>query len=178
MRETRIELHTVLLDTTDVLISTFLSGRCGAASSDGSNLASIRSTGVQNPDDFVILPERISKEPLGPMVRRGDDQWLDIVRWTMMAMIEAEELGITAANADKMLAESTSPNVQRLLGKTGDYGKLMGLDNAWALNVIRQVGNYGESYERNVGMGSPLKLERGLNALWTKGGLMYAIPFR
>ncbi len=179
MRQNKVEMKTVLLDTTDVLIQAFVAGRCDAASSDSSNLASIRATGVGKPDDYVILPERISKEPLGPMVRRADDQWLDVVRWTMMAMIEAEELGVTSANADKMLAESTSPAVQRLLGKTGEYGKLMGgLDNAWALNVIRQVGNYSESYERNVGSGSPLKLDRGPNALWTQGGLMYAIPFR
>ena len=178
MKQNNIQVQTVLLDTTDVLIKTMLSGRCDAASSDSSNLASIRGAGVPNPDDFVILPERISKEPLGPMVRRADDQWIDIVRWSMMAMLEAEELGVTSANVDKMLAESNHPTVQRLLGKTGDFGKLMGLDNAWAFNVIKQVGNYGESYERNVGMGSALKLERGPNALWTKGGLMYAIPFR
>ena len=178
MKQHNIEFKIVLLDTTDVLIKTMLSGRCDAASSDSSNLASIRGAGVPNPDDFVILPDRISKEPLGPMVRRADDQWLDIVRWSMMAMVEAEELGITSENVDKMLAESTNPTVQRLLGKSGDFGKLMGVDNAWAFTIIKQVGNYGESYERNVGMGSSLKLERGENALWTKGGLMYAIPFR
>lgn len=178
MKQHSIEFHIVLLDTTDVLIKTMLSGRCDAASSDSSNLASIRGAGVPVPDDFVILPDRISKEPLGPMVRRADDQWIDIVRWSMMAMIEAEELGVTSANVDKMLAESPNPTVQRLLGKSGDFGKLLGLDNAWAFNIIKTVGNYGESYERNVGMGSSLKLERGPNALWTKGGLMYAIPFR
>jgi len=178
MKQHKTEFHIVLLDTTDVLIKTLLSGRCDAASSDSSNLASIRGAGLPNPDDFVILPDRISKEPLGPMVRRADDQWLDIVRWSMMAMLEAEELGVTAANADQMLAESANPTVQRLLGKTGDFGKLMGLDNAWAFNVIKQVGNYGESYERNVGKGSSLKLDRGPNASWTQGGLMYAIPFR
>ena len=178
MKQHNIEFKIVLLDTTDVLIKALLSGRCDAASSDSSNLASIRGAGVPNPDDFVILPDRISKEPLGPMVRRADDQWLDIVRWSMMAMLEAEEQGVTAANADQMLAESTNPAVQRLLGKTGDFGKLMGLDNAWALNIIKQVGNYSESYERNVGMASSLKLDRGPNALWSKGGLMYPIPFR
>ncbi|HYZ24884.1 MAG TPA: amino acid ABC transporter substrate-binding protein [Rhodopila sp.] len=177
MRQHTVEFHIVLLDTTDVLIKTILSGRCDAASSDGSNLASIRGAGLPNPDDFVILPDRISKEPLGPMVRRADDQWFDIVRWSMMAMVEAEELGVTSANAEQMLG-SPNATVQRLLGKSGDFGKLMGLDNAWAYNIIKQVGNYGESYERNVGMGSSLKLERGINALWTKGGLMYAIPFR
>ena len=178
MKQHNTEFHIVLLDTTDVLIKALMAGRCDAASSDSSNLASIRGAGLPNPDDFVILPDRISKEPLGPMVRRGDDQWLDVVHWSMMAMLEAEELGITSANAEQMLNESPNPTVQRLLGKSGDFGKLMGLDNAWALHVIRQVGNYGESYERNVGMGSGLKLERGPNASWTKGGLMYAIPFR
>jgi general L-amino acid transport system substrate-binding protein len=178
MKQHSVEFHIVLLDTTDVLIKTMLSGRCDAASSDSSNLASIRGAGVPNPDDFVILPDRISKEPLGPMVRRSDDQWLDVVRWSMMAMLEAEELGVTSVNVDQMLAENPNPTVQRLLGKTGEFGKLMGLDNAWAFNVIKQVGNYGESYERNVGKGSSLKLDRGPNALWTQGGLMYAIPFR
>ena len=178
MKQHHTDFKIVLLDTTDVLIKALLSGRCDAASSDSSNLASIRGAGVPNPDDFVILPDRISKEPLGPMVRRGDDQWAGIVQWSMMAMLEAEESGVTSANVDKMLAESTNPTVQRLLGKSGDFGKLMGLDNAWALNIIKQVGNYSESYERNVGLASSLKLERGPNALWSKGGLMYPIPFR
>ena len=178
MKQHHTDFKIVLLDTTDVLIKALLSGRCDAASSDSSNLASIRGAGVPNPDDFVILPDRISKEPLGPMVRRGDDQWAGIVQWSMMAMLEAEENGVTSANVDKMLAESTNPTVQRLLGKSGDFGKLMGLDNAWALNIIKQVGNYSESYERNVGLASSLKLERGPNALWSKGGLMYPIPFR
>jgi len=178
MKQHNIEFHIVLLDTTDVLIKTMLSGRCDAASSDGSNLASIRGAGVPNPDDFVILADRISKEPLGPMVRRADDQWLDIVRWSMMAMLEAEEHGVTSKNVDAMLAESNDPAVQRLLGKSGDFGKLMSLDNAWAYNIIKQVGNYAESYDRNVGKDSSLKLDRGANALWTQGGLMYPIPFR
>ncbi len=178
MKQHSIDFKIVLLDTTDVLIKALLSGRCDAASSDSSNLASIRGAGVPNPDDFVILPDRISKEPLGPMVRRGDDQWAAVVQWSMMAMLEAEENGVTSTNVDKMLAESTNPTVLRLLGKTGDFGKLMGLDNAWALNIIKQVGNYSESYERNVGLASSLKLERGPNALWSKGGLMYPIPFR
>jgi general L-amino acid transport system substrate-binding protein len=178
MKQHSIQFQIVLLDTTDVLIKALLSGRCDVASSDSSNLASIRGAGVPNPDEFVILPDRISKEPLGPMVRRADDQWIDIVRWTMMAMLEAEETGVTSANAEEMLATSTNPAVQRLLGKTGDFGKMMGLDNAWAYNIIKQVGNYSESYERNVGLGSTLKLDRGPNALWNKGGLMYPIPFR
>jgi general L-amino acid transport system substrate-binding protein len=178
MKQHHIEFKVVLLDTTDILIKALLSGRCDAASSDSSNLASIRGAGVPNPDDFVLLPDRISKEPLGPMVRRGDEQWTDIVRWSMDAMLEAEESGVTSANVDQMLAESQNPTVQRLLGKTGDFGKLIGLDNAWAYKIIKQVGNYSESFERNVGMGSSLKLERGPNALWSKGGLMYPLPFR
>jgi general L-amino acid transport system substrate-binding protein len=141
MKQHATEFHIVLLDTTDVLIKTLLSGRCDAASSDSSNLASIRGAGLPNPDDFVILPDRISKEPLGPMVRRADDQWYDIVRWSMMAMIEAEELGVTSANADDMLANSPNPTVQRLLGRSGDFGKLMGLDNTWAFAIVKQVGN-------------------------------------
>jgi general L-amino acid transport system substrate-binding protein len=178
MKQHNIQFQIVLLDTTDVLIKALLSGRCDVASSDSSNLASIRGAGVPDPDDFVILPDRISKEPLGPMVRRGDDQWIDIVRWSMMAMLEAEEYGVTSANADAMLAESPNASIQRLLGKAGDFGKLMGLDNAWAFNIVKEVGNYSESYERNVGKNSGLKLDRGPNALWTKGGLMYPIPFR
>ena len=178
MKQHDIQFHIVLLDTTDVLIKTMLSNRCDAASSDSSNLASIRGAGLPNPEDFVILPDRISKEPLGPMVRRADDQWFDVVRWSMMAMLEAEELGVTSGNADQMLAESPNATVQRLLGKSGDFGKLMNLDNAWALRIVKQVGNYSEAYERNVGMASSLKLQRGPNALWTQGGLMYPIPFR
>jgi general L-amino acid transport system substrate-binding protein len=177
-RQHGIQFQLVLLDTTDVLIKALLSGRCDVASSDSSNLASIRGAGVPNPDEFVILPDRISKEPLGPMVRRTDDQWLGIVRWAMMAMLEAEEDGVTSANVDEMRATSQNATVQRLLGKAGDFGKLLGLDNDWSYNIIKQVGNYSESYERNVGMNSGLKLERGPNALWNKGGLMYPIPFR
>jgi general L-amino acid transport system substrate-binding protein len=178
MKQHNIQFQIVLLDTTDVLIKALLSGRCDVASSDSSNLASIRGAGVPNPDEFVILPDRISKEPLGPMVRRADDQWMDIVRWSMMAMLEAEEYGVTSANVDEMLATSGNASVQRLLGKSGDFGKLMGIDNKWAYSIVKQVGNYSESYERNVGKDSGLKLERGPNALWNKGGLMYPIPFR
>ena len=174
-RQHNIQFQIVLLDTTDVLIKALLSGRCDAASSDGSNLASIRGAGVPNPDDFVILPDRISKEPLGPMVRRGDEQWTDVVRWSLMAMLEAEENGVTAANADEMLAKSANPTVQRLLGKTGDFGKLMGLDNAWAHNIIKTVGNYGEIYERNLGPKGAVVIPRdGLNRLWSKGGLLFS----
>ena len=178
MKQHNIQFEVVLLDTTDVLIKALLSGRCDVASSDSSNLASIRGAGVPNPDEFRILPDRISKEPLGPMVRRGDDQWLDVVRWSMMAMLEAEEDGVTSANVEAMRDTSSNPAVQRLLGKTGDFGKLIGLDNNWAFNIVKQVGNYAEIYDRNVGKDSGLKLDRGPNALWSKGGLQYAPPIR
>ena len=124
-----------------------------------------------------ILPEIISKEPLGPFVRQGDDAWLNVVKWSFHAMTGAEELGITTANVDAQL-KSADPNVQRLLGVTGSAGKNLGLDEQWAYRIVKQVGNYGESFERNVGMGSPLQIQRGLNALWKDGGLIYPLPIR
>jgi general L-amino acid transport system substrate-binding protein len=177
-REHGLTFHAVVVETPDQMMAAFQSGRCDAITQDGSNLASLGAFSVTNKDDYLVLPGRISKEPLGPMVRRGDEEWQAIVRWTLMAVIEGEELGITQANVDKMLADSASPNVQRLLGKSGEFGKLIGLDNAWAMNVLKQVGNYGEIYERNVGTGRALNLPRGTNDLWTRGGLMYAVPFR
>ena len=125
----------------------------------------------------MILPEVISKEPLSPAVRQGDDQWNDLVRWVIFALIQAEESGITSKNVDDML-KSDDPNIKRLLGVTPGAGKSLGIDEKWAYNEIKQVGNYGEIFERNVGQGSPLKLDRGINNLWTKGGLMYAMPIR
>jgi len=154
----------------------FFGGRCDSLTSDVSQLAAHRSM-APNPDDYIILPEIISKEPLAPVVRHGDDQWYDIVNWTVNAMIEAEELGITSKNVDEML-KSTDPNVQRFLGVSPGMGKALGLDEKWAYNIVKQVGNYAESFERNVGKETPLKLDRGLNNLWTKGGLMYALPLR
>lgn len=148
-------------------------GRCDAYSTDASQLAATR-TALQAPDDHFVLAVRISKEPLGPAVRKGDEQWLDIVKWCHFALINAEELGITRANVDEML-HSPVPAVQRLLGVSGDAGKLMGLDNRWAYFAIKAVGNYGEIYDRHFG---PIGLARGPNALWTKGGLMYAPPVR
>jgi general L-amino acid transport system substrate-binding protein len=130
-----------------------------------------------NPADYVLLPEIISKEPLAPVVRHGDDQWFDIVNWAVMALIQAEEFGITSKNVDEML-KSQDPEIQRFLGVTPGLGKALGLDEKWAYNMIKQVGNYGEIFERNVGKNTPLGLERGLNALWTNGGLMYALPLR
>ena len=125
----------------------------------------------------MVLPEIISKEPLGPAVRQGDDKWFSIVKWTQIAMLNAEELGVNSKNVDEML-KSPNPDIQRLLGATGDIGKNMGLDPKWAYNIIKQVGNYGESFEANVGKGSPLGIERGLNALWINGGLQYGAPIR
>lgn len=166
----------VVIENTAELNKAFFAGRCDCLTSDASQLAAQRSV-APNPKDYVILPEIISKEPLAPVVRHGDDQWYDIVNWTVMALIEAEELGITSKNVDKML-KSKNPQIQRFLGVTPGMGKALGLDNKWAYNIIKKVGNYGEIFERNVGVKTALGLERGLNALWTKGGLMYAAPFR
>ncbi|MFT0849413.1 amino acid ABC transporter substrate-binding protein [Achromobacter sp. F4_2707] len=167
----------VVFDQFNEVVSAFAAGRCDVFTTDASGLASIRISRLENPDNYVVLPEIISKEPLGPFVRQGDDAWLNVVKWTLHAMVAAEELGVTSANVDEM-RKSASPDVRRLLGVTEGAGKNMGLEENWAYNIIKQVGNYGESFERNVGQGSPLKIQRGLNALWTEGGLMYALPIR
>jgi general L-amino acid transport system substrate-binding protein len=176
-RAHKMELKPVTIEKYEEVTGAFLAGRCDAITSDASQLAAIRANDTPNPADYVILPELISKEPLGPSVRQGDDQWFDVVKWSLFAMIEAEERGITSGNVDEML-KSPDPNVQRLLGVTGDLGKGMGLDNKWAYHIVKQVGNYGESYDRTVGMGSKLQLPRGLNALWLNGGLQYSPPVR
>lgn len=176
-RSHKMNYKPVVSDKTEELTASFLAGRCDALTSDASQLASIRANQTQKPDDYVILPEMISKEPLTPAVRHGDDQWFDLVKWAIYATIEAEEAGVTSKNIDEM-TKSADPNIQRLLGVTPGMGKNLGVDEKWAYNIIKQVGNYGESFDRNVGKGSPLKLERGLNALWKDGGLMYAIPMR
>jgi len=151
-------------------------GRCDAFTSDRSTLAAFRVT-FPKPEEYVLLPDTISKEPLGPVVRHGDDQWLDIVRWVLYALLEAEEAGVTQANADGM-RHSKVPMVRRLLGVSGHMGENLGLDNDWAYRIIKQVGNYGEIYARNIGPDSPLRIPRGLNALWTQGGLQYPMPIR
>jgi general L-amino acid transport system substrate-binding protein len=166
----------VVIEQTAELNKAFFAGRCDSLTSDVSQLAAQRSV-APNPNDYIILPEVISKEPLAPVVRHGDDQWYDIVNWTVMALIQAEEYGITSKNIDQFL-QSTNPGIQRFLGVDPGLGKTLGLDDDWVVKVIRQVGNYGEIYERSVGPNTPLGLERGLNALWTDGGLMYAAPFR
>ena len=148
------------------------------STTDASGLASIRSREAKNPKEHVILPELISKEPLGPMVRKGDDEWLSIVRWTVYGLIEAEELGLRSENLTQMLSDSSDPAVLRLLGKGEDLGKALGLDKEWLLRALTAVGNYGEIFERHVGEKTPVGLKRGANALWTQGGLMYALPLR
>lgn len=176
-RANNVTYKPVVIEQFNEVVNAFVAGRCDVFSTDASGLASIRVSKMQNPDDYLVLPEIISKEPLGPFVRQGDDVWLNIVKWSLTAMLEAEELGVTQANVDQQLT-STNPNVKRLLGVTEGAGKNMGVDEKWAYNIVKQVGNYGESFERNVGMQSPLKIQRGLNALWTKGGLMYPLPIR
>ncbi|WP_376094230.1 amino acid ABC transporter substrate-binding protein [Roseomonas sp. CCTCC AB2023176] len=175
-RANRINIRPVVFEQNDATTQAYEAGRCDAYSTDASQLAGIR-TGLSRPDDHIVLPDIISKEPLAPAVRHGDDQWFDIVRWTIYALIEAEELGVTQANLDEML-RSERAEIRRLLGVTGDHGPMMSLDRRWAYNAIRAVGNYGEIFERNLGQASPLKLPRGVNDLWTRGGLMYAMPIR
>ncbi|CAB3889735.1 amino acid ABC transporter substrate-binding protein [Achromobacter dolens] len=172
-----ITFKPVLVENYDENFRLLESGRCDAYTNDKSNTAANMRTRLAKPDDWEILPENLSKEPLGPMVRQGDEQWFNVVRWSLNAMLEAEEYGITSKNVDEML-KSTNPNVQRILGVTPGMGKNLGLDDKWAYNIIKQVGNYGESYDRAMGKDSPLKLDRGLNKLWTQGGLMYGWPVR
>ncbi|MFJ1302499.1 amino acid ABC transporter substrate-binding protein [Pseudomonadota bacterium AL_CKDN230030165-1A_HGKHYDSX7] len=176
-RANGIKFTPVVIDKVTEVVRAFESGRCDAFTDDASQLAAVRATQVAKADDFEILPERFSKEPLGPMVRQGDENWLGIVRWTLFALMEAEEYGINQKNVDEML-NSKNPNVLRILGVTPGAGKNMGLDEKWAYNAIKAVGNYGELFERNVGKGSKLGLERGVNALWNQGGAMYAWPVR
>lgn len=172
-----VPIKTVVYEGLEASIQAFFSGRCQAYTTDASGLASIRSKEASKPDDYVILPELISKEPLGPAVRRGDDEWFAIARWVVFALIEAEEYGVTQVNADAE-RQSTNPSVQRLLGSSEDMGKLLGLDKDWAYRAVKAVGNYGEIFERNVGEKSTLKLPRGVNNLWSKGGIVYAPPIR
>ena len=175
-RANKMKLKTVTFATSDESIKAYDSGRCDAFTTDASGLYAERLR-LAKPDDHIVLPEIISKEPLGPAVRHGDNQWADIVKWTHYAMLTAEELGITKASVDEAM-KSTNPDVKRLLGTEGNYGEQLGLTKDWAYRIIKHVGNYGESFERNVGQGSRLKISRGLNGLWTKGGLQYAPPIR
>lgn len=176
-RANGMKYKVVAFEKADEVVAAYDSGRCDVYTTDRSGLAAQR-TKLKNPDDHVVLPEIISKEPLGPVVRHGDNQWSDIARWTLNAMIIAEELGITSKNVDKMKSSTKNPEIRRLLGTEGNMGKNLGLSNDWAYNVIKQVGNYAETYERNVGLKTPLKLARGVNALWKNGGILYAPPMR
>jgi general L-amino acid transport system substrate-binding protein len=175
-RSNNMDYKVVAFEKVDEVNAAYDSGRCDVYTTDRSSLAAQR-TKMKVPGDHAILPEVISKEPLGLVVRHGDNNWGDVVRWAYFAMVNAEELAITSKNVDEM-KKSANPEIKRLLGTEGDFGKMLGLDNAWAYNVIKLVGNYGESYEKTVGPNTPVGLPRGVNALWTKGGLQYAPPVR
>jgi general L-amino acid transport system substrate-binding protein len=175
-RAHNMKLKTVTFATANEAVKAYDSGRCDAYTTDASGLYSERLK-LANAADHIVLPEIISKEPLGPVVRHGDDQWFDIVKWTLFAMINAEELNVTQKNVDEMV-KSTNPEIKRLLGTEGNYGEQLGLTKDWVVRIVKLVGNYGEVFERNVGAGSPLKIDRGLNKLWNKGGIQYAPPVR
>ena len=169
----KMDFKAVTYDTSDQTVKGFEAGRCDVLTSDSSQLAALRIK-LAKPSEAMILPEIISKEPLGPVVRQGDDKWFNIVRWSLNAMINAEELGLTSKNIGEMMS-SEDPSIKRMIGGEGEK---LGLDDNWSVNIINQVGNYGESFEANVGINTPLGLSRGVNALWTKGGIMYAPPIR
>jgi general L-amino acid transport system substrate-binding protein len=171
-----MKYEVVAFSTADETIKAYESGRCDVFTTDVSQLYAQRLK-LANPNDHEVLPEVISKEPLGPMVRHGDDQWFDIVKWTLFAMINAEEAGVTQKNVDEM-AKSDKPDLKRMLGSDGNLGEQLGLTKDWVIRIIKHVGNYGESFDRNVGAGSKLGISRGLNNLWNKGGIQYAPPIR
>lgn len=171
-----LKYEIVAFKGSDETVDAYASGRCDAYAYDRAGLA-IQRMKLSAPQEHVILPETISKEPLGPAVRHGDDQWFDLVKWTLFAMVNAEELGVDRGNVEAMRS-SERPDIRRLLGIEGDFGEAMGLNRDWAYRILRHVGNYGESFERNLGRDSPLRIERGQNALWTRGGLQYAPPIR
>ncbi|MFN3744201.1 MAG: amino acid ABC transporter substrate-binding protein [Hyphomicrobiaceae bacterium] len=175
-RVNKMEYKPVVFEKADETIQAYQAGRCDVYTTDASGLYAQRLQ-MQQPDAHIVLPEIISKEPLGPSVRQGDSQWFTIVKWVHFAMLNAEEAGITKANVDQML-NSANPDIRRILGKEGEFGKGIGLGNDWAYQIIKQVGNYGEVFDRNVGAGSRINIARGLNNLWTKGGLQYAPPIR
>jgi general L-amino acid transport system substrate-binding protein len=175
-RANKMKYEVVAFATADETVKAYDAGRCDVFTSDVSQLYAMRLK-LTNPSDQVILPEVISKEPLGPVVRQGDDQWLDIVKWVFFAMINAEELGISSKTIDEAMS-STKPDVRRFVGTEGNFGEHIGLTKDWAVRIIKLVGNYGEIFERNVGSGSKLNIDRGLNRLWSKGGIQYAPPIR
>ncbi len=173
-----LNIKPIVFEKLEAAEGAYFAGRCVAYTTDASGLASTRNKVAKNPADHIILPELISKEPLGPMVRRGDDEWTTIVKWTIYGLLEAEEAGVTSANVDELKSSSKDPVIGRLLGSTEDTGKLLGLDKEWLARAVKTTGNYGEIFERNVGPKSSLQLPRGLNNLWNKGGVQYAPPVR
>ncbi len=175
-RANKLEYEIVAFEKADEVVAAYDAGRCDVYTTDQSGLYAQRLK-LTNPGEHVVLPEIISKEPLGPVVRQGDDQWFNLVKWTHFAMVNAEELGITSANADEMKG-GDNPAVKRVLGTEGAYGEALGVSNDWAYNIIKQVGNYAETFDRNVGPDTPLQISRGVNALWSQGGLQYAPPIR
>ena len=173
-RANKMSFKPVVIEKLDEVLNAYFNGRCDAYTTDQSGLVALRASRAPKPDEHVILPELISKEPLGPAVRHGDDRWFDIVKWSLFAMIEAEELGLSSKNIDQQ-AKSENPAIQRFVGASGDLGKMLSLDNRWAYYIVKQVGNYAESFDANL---APLGFERGYNRLWTKGGLLYVPPIR
>jgi general L-amino acid transport system substrate-binding protein len=173
-RANRMSFKPVVIEKLEEVLNAYFAGRCDVYTTDHSGLVALRATRATRPEDHLILPEIVSKEPLGPAVRHGDDRWFDIVKWSLFAMLEAEELGLSSKSIDAE-AKSTNPSIQRFVGASGDLGKMLGLDNRWAFQIVRQVGNYAESFDANL---KPLGFERGLNRLWNQGGLMYAPPIR
>ncbi|HXV47347.1 MAG TPA: amino acid ABC transporter substrate-binding protein [Candidatus Binatia bacterium] len=173
-RANKMKFKPVVIEKLEEALGAYFAGRCDVFTTDVSGLVAVRASRAANAADHVILPEIISKEPFGPAVRHGDDHWFDVVKWTLYAMIDGEELGLTSKNIDQQMT-SPSPVIQRFVGAKGEFGNMLGLDNRWAFNIIKQVGNYGESFERNL---KPLGLDRGINNLWNRGGLMYAPPIR
>jgi len=176
-RANGMTMKLVAFEKADEVVGAYDAGRCDVYTTDQSGLAAQRGK-LTDPDAHMVLPEVISKEPLGPVVRHGDDQWFDIVKWTLYVTQEAEELGVSSANVDDMKSNSTNPRIKRILNVEGDLGKNLGIDGDWAFNAIKQVGNYGESFEANVGPNTPLALPRGVNNLWNNGGFIYPMPAR
>jgi general L-amino acid transport system substrate-binding protein len=173
-RANKMKFKPVVIEKLEEVLNAYFAGRCDAFTTDQSGLIALRGSRVPRPEEHVVLPEIISKEPLGPAVRHGDDRWFDVVKWSMFAMVEAEELGLSSKNIEEQ-AKGGSPAIQRFVGASGELGKMLGLDNRWAFNIVKQVGNYAESFDANL---KPLGFERGLNRLWNQGGLMYAPPIR
>jgi len=173
-RANRMSFKPVVIEKLEEVMNAYITGRCDVFTTDHSGLIALRATRMPRPEEHLILPEIISKEPLGPAVRHGDDRWFDVVKWSFYAMVEAEELGLSSKNIQDQ-DKSDNPSIQRFVGTTGDLGKQLGLDNRWAVNIVKQVGNYAESFDANL---KPLGFERGLNRLWSQGGLLYVPPIR